>query len=145
MNDQESLATERGPTGNDYLSGILKSIMKSPAPEDVTDREQPSPSPSPDLLSTLLSNPELISKLPTVISSVKPMLDMLGLGAQSTARAVSTADKETPTGATAKRSQTEERRAALLCAMKPYLSRDRQEAIDYILKLSRLGDLLKTL
>ena len=73
------------------------------------------------------------------------MLEMLGLGAQSTARAVSTADKETPTGATAKRSQTEERRAALLCAMKPYLSRDRQEAIDYILKLSRLGDLLKTL
>ena len=36
-------------------------------------------------------------------------------------------------------------RTELLRAMKPYLSRDRQEAIDYIIKLGRLGDILKSL
>ena len=36
-------------------------------------------------------------------------------------------------------------RTALLCAMKPYLSEDRRNAVDYIVKLSRLGEILKTL
>ncbi|MBQ7829772.1 MAG: hypothetical protein IJ345_05825 [Clostridia bacterium] len=149
MNDQENLATERN-AGNDYLSGILKSIMNAPVPEELTDRDQPSAPPtssSPDILSTLLSNPELISKLPSLISSVKPMLDMLGLGSQPTAETGATrdGDKAVSAGVSVKRSQTDDRRAALLCAMKPYLSHDRQQAIDYILKLSRLGDLLKTL
>ena len=75
------------------------------------------------------------------------MLDMLGLGSQPTAETGATrdGDKAVSAGVSVKRSQTDDRRAALLCAMKPYLSHDRQQAIDYILKLSRLGDLLKTL
>ena len=147
MNDQENLATERN-AGNDYLSGILKSIMNVPVPEEPTaEPSAPPTSSSPDILSTLLSNPELISKLPSLISSVKPMLDMLGLGSQPTAETGATrdGDKAVSAGVSVKRSQTDDRRAALLCAMKPYLSHDRQQAIDYILKLSRLGDLLKTL
>ena len=108
-----------------------------------------------DILSSLLSNPELLSKIPTIISSVKPLLDMLGsqmMGQSSpphTAQAASIqalpdtakADISVPTIARGKDSD----RAALLCAMKPYLSRDRQNAIDHIIKLSRLGDVLKSL
>ena len=36
-------------------------------------------------------------------------------------------------------------RAALLLALKPYVSRGRCEAIDYMLRFSKLTDLLKTL
>ena len=36
-------------------------------------------------------------------------------------------------------------RTALLCAIKPYLGSERQTAIDYIIKLGRLSEILKTL
>lgn len=36
-------------------------------------------------------------------------------------------------------------RIALLCALRPYLSPERQEIIDYIMKFSKIGDLLKKL
>lgn len=161
MNDQENLSTERGsPTGNDYLSEILKSIMNSPtADEGAIDRDPTPPpatqaTPSADIFSALLSNPELLSKLPSLISSIKPMLDMLGMGSKSipTSVPVSSAhessshgDKDAVEAGAFVKKQSDDRRAALLCAMKPYLSHDRQQAVDYIIKLSRLGDILKTL
>ena len=106
-----------------------------------------------DLLSSLLSNPELIAKIPSIISSVKPLLDMLGsqMGQSSPTTAQAASIQAPPTqssGATVPASITKGKdsdRAALLCAMKPYLSRDRQNAIDHIIKLSRLGDVLKSL
>jgi hypothetical protein len=106
-----------------------------------------------DLLSSLLSNPELLAKIPTIISSVKPLLDMLGsqMGQSSPPPTVQAASVKLPEAASASASVPtiargkDSDRAALLCAMKPYLSRDRQNAIDHIIKLSRLGDVLKSL
>lgn len=37
----------------------------------------------------------------------------------------------------------EEHRYALLCALRPYLSPDRREMIDYVLKFGKIGELLK--
>jgi hypothetical protein len=37
----------------------------------------------------------------------------------------------------------EEHRYALLCALRPYLSRERREMVDYILKFGKIGELLK--
>ena len=37
----------------------------------------------------------------------------------------------------------EDHRHALLCALRPYLSRDRREMIDYILRFGKIGDLIK--
>ncbi len=37
------------------------------------------------------------------------------------------------------------RREALLCALKPYLSKDRCAAIDYLIRLGRVGDAIKAL
>lgn len=165
MNDQETLATERGsPTGNDYLSGILKGIMNAPTDSDTSDSDFAAAAatpphtqhanPSADIFSALLSNPELLSKLPSLISSVKPMLDMLGMGsgakptsatASANASAAHGDSNALEAGIPNKKSSADDRRAALLCAMKPYLSHDRQQAIDYILKLSRLGNVLKSL
>ena len=43
------------------------------------------------------------------------------------------------------RSPESDHRVALLCALKPYLNHERQEIVDYILKFSKIGDLLKKL
>ena len=37
------------------------------------------------------------------------------------------------------------RREALLCALKPYLSKQRCDAVDYLLRLWRVGDAIKGL
>jgi hypothetical protein len=55
-----------------------------------------------------------------------------------------TSSKDVP-ASLVKHSPSADSRTALLCAMKPYLSRDRQNAIDYIVKIGKLGDILKTL
>ncbi len=46
-------------------------------------------------------------------------------------------------GSSAKSSPSDERRCALLRALRPYLSPERRDAIDHMLKFSRLGDLLQ--
>lgn len=120
-----------------------------------------SANPLGDIFSSVLSNPELLSKLPTIISSVKPIIEMLGKGfstgtaatpptdtsvgtvaasAEETASATMAKGKDFPVSA-----KSSDSRTALLCAMKPYLSDDRRNAVDYIVKLSRLGEILKTL
>ena len=115
-----------------------------------------------DIFSSLLSNPDLIAKLPVIISSVKPIIEMLGRGITSGAAAGASADSSggavaasaTSANATVSagvlkdspvHSRGADSRTALLCAMKPYLSDERRNAVDYIVKLSRLGEILKTL
>lgn len=65
-------------------------------------------------------SPELMSKLPVILS-------LLG-GNRSAPKSKSEADRE-----------------ALLCALKPYLSRERVETVEKIIQISRLGDLLGSL
>lgn len=153
MAEQNSNQSERGsPFGSDYLIDIIKSVTNSNAESQQKHQEteesstQASASPTTDLLSAFLSNPDLISKLPTIISTVKPILDMLGAASsqKNQTKAVPAASVSTEKPPQISKA-AEDRRAALLCAMKPYLSRDRQDAIDYIVKLSRLGDILKSL
>ena len=43
------------------------------------------------------------------------------------------------------KSQSEANREALLCALKPYLSKSRADAIEKIIRLSRIGDILSGL
>ena len=137
------------PFGGDYLMEIIKSVSaEQPKQSEEIPPTATASAPTADLITSLLSNPDLISKLPTIISTVKPILEMLG-GAGRPSEQSSTPAAAITTG---KAPQSEkahpksnDRRADLLCALKPYLSRDRCEAIDYIVKLSRLGDILKTL
>lgn len=102
-----------------------------------------------DIFSSVLSNPELIAKLPSIISSIKPMLEMLSMGNSPSPSALSADTVGASTTVTKKERHSSDvgsdRRTALLCAMKPYLSEDRRNAVDYIVKLSRLGEILKTL
>ena len=81
---------------------------------------------SADGIPSLLSNPELMAKLPQLFAAMKPMLS-------------------------AERSQEkkdlspEEKRTALLLAIKPYLSPERRQAVDTVLMIARLGSILKQL
>ncbi len=150
---------------NEMLSELLSKLSGSaaqPSPSQGTGTSQQSQQAfsksagqqSPDILSALLSNPDLIAKLPSLISSIKPIIEMLG--SSGLVKGVAEAsekpfkDESASVGSIQANSSSshkggEDSRAALLCAMKPYLSRDRQNAIDYIIKISRLGDILKTL
>ena len=134
--------------GSDYLAELIKSVMSATPPQQ--PRESPPEAqngekstrqiPTPDIFASLLSNPELLSKLPSIISAMGPIIESLGRGG---GQAIQTS---TPERIPEKKTELpNDRRAALLCAMKPYLSHDRQMAVDYIIKLSRLGDILKTL
>jgi len=137
---------------DEILSSILQKLTPPPS------SSPPQNNGSGDILSSLLSNPELISKLPTIISSIKPIIEMLGsVGAVGSVGStpVTPSDfvevsqnpdpPESLHSAAVKHNGKSDSRTALLCAMKPYLSRDRQNAIDYIVKIGRLGDILKTL
>ena len=150
MTQSENTVNEA--TQDEILASILQKISPPQAPPTTTLNS----SDGGDILSSLLSNPELISKLPSLLSSIKPILDMLkSAGAPTTTSSpVSVQIAESATEASAHKDTPAsivrhppgaDSRTALLCAMKPYLSRDRQNAIDYIVKIGRLGDILKTL
>ena len=83
---------------------------------------------SPASADAILSNPDLMTKLPEVISVLRPMMEGKGNGEKK---------GQTP--------HSNDKRTALLCALKPYLSPKRREAIDYITKIGKLGDVMKNL
>jgi len=152
------------PPSNDYLANIIRSVMSSSA-ENTSHTNNNSGTESvgissnsstansdnkqSDIISSLLSNPELIAKLPTLISTVKPLIELIASSDNSIAKAQPTISSlpETPQNSTNKPEipNHNDQRFALLIAIKPYLGHDRQNAIDYILKLSHLGSILKNL
>ena len=138
------------PFSSDYLSELIKAVTAN-APSNRESPPDKSAEGSPaigDVISALTSDPELISKLPSLIAAAKPIIEMLG--AQGRSASPRSNEGAVPAAALLKNPPTKvtpegDSRAALLCAMKPYLSADRRQAIDYIVKLGRLGDILKTL
>ena len=65
--------------------------------------------------------------LGNLVSSLAPMLSTIG-GAKGGGRSLSDKNRE-----------------ALLCALKPYVSEERREAIDYMIRISQISDMLKHL
>lgn len=87
-------------------------------------------------ISRVLSNPEMMAKLPDVMKMLAPMMQQ---GSSSGA--------SVPTVAAASHGGGERDRRGcrndLLVALKPFLSPERCRAIDMLLGLSRLGDALQ--
>ena len=69
-----------------------------------------------------------IEKISEVVTTLAPMLSEIG--------------GKSPIGKEITGSR-EDHRYALLCALRPYLSRDRREMIDYMLKFGKIGELIK--
>ena len=81
------------------------------------------------LLGGLLSNPALLTALPTIMENLKPLLGS-ATGGDDGGRPVT-------------RPHSPDRHTALLCAIKPYLSPRRQEAADTVIRLCRVWDALE--
>ena len=89
-----------------------------------------------DGISRVLSNPEMMAKLPDVMRMIAPMM-------QQTQPA---RGESSPSPATSSQSEAKDRRGCrndLLIALKPFLSSERCRAIDMLLGLSRLVDVLQ--
>ena len=173
MNDINLNADNRGEQsdkigegqGGDFLFDLLGKIMSGRGNDSAqasgngenkqNQQSEQKNSSTGDILSSLLSNPELISKLPQILSALGPLMSGLGGASQQAgntdtnsftqAFAPQNSQPTAPPPPPPNKKNDYDSRAALLCAMKPYLGAERQNAIDYIIKLSRLGDILKTL
>lgn len=162
----EPLNESRGSSQSSVLGDILEMLSAEQKGEDkktdnsigekVGEELKASTASQSDIFSTILSNPALLSKLPSIIAAAKPIIEAFGKQSspavkpeygseEKSASAGSEKQSEGSVQISASGKQALDRRAALLCAMKPYLCRERQDAIDYIIKLSRLGDILRSL
>ena len=74
-------------------------------------------------LSAALSDPALMAKLPEVMAALA----------------------SASSGAVPAKKAPSDKRTALLLALRPYLSESRCEAIDYITRIGKLGDILKNI
>ncbi len=80
-------------------------------------------------LGSLLANPALLTALPTLAENIGPLLGSLSGG--------------TGTAPTATRPHVIDRHTALLCAVKPYLSPQRREAAETVIRICRIWDALE--
>ncbi|MBQ9784149.1 MAG: hypothetical protein IJW29_01475 [Clostridia bacterium] len=94
--------------------------------------------PAADGLSRVLSDPELLSKLPQVMEMLKPALQ--GVAQESTPEAESL-----PVSALPSVKPPHSHRDDLLLALKPFLSPERAQKVDMLLRLERLGSVLQVL
>lgn len=151
MDEERTPSSPNDPTA---LQGLASSLLSDPelvnrlksliqgdtaqaSTEEVTAPSTPPLTPSPlsaligngntDGLSALLSNPAIIEKLPQIMSMLKPML--LTQTPQNTLQ-------QKPTSVSDERDK-------LLLSLKPFLSRERQEAVDAILRIAKLGAILQ--
>lgn len=104
----------------------------------------------PSALGEILSNPQML----TAISSMAEKLKAGSAATESTADS----DKKADSGESQSKlpdvlsllqgkgsGESQSRRSELLCALKPYLSQNRSEAIDKIIRLSELSGVFKEL
>ena len=94
-----------------------------------------------DGLGAVLSNPELMAKLPQIMAMLRPMMEQ-----QTAAPPPQSGNEGAETPATASPiaplKKATDNRSALLLAL---LSEDRRNAVDAMLRLSTLGDVLRRL
>ncbi len=83
-------------------------------------------------IGAVLRDPEMMAKLPDMLATLAPLMGGGGPGALSALGE----GKEGGGGG-------HSRRVALLRALRPYLSPRRREAVDYMLKMDRMGGLFR--
>jgi hypothetical protein len=119
-----------GAMVNSMMSGTPRSAESTPSVEKNDFPDAPLSSSTPqtggmDGLASLLSNPALLQSLPQILATVKPMMEKIS---QSKSDAPQKPHTPSP----------EECRNNLLLALKPFLSKERKQAVDSIIGLTRL-------
>ena len=116
------------PTARDTVASTDEGSPSS-APSDALPTPSEPPSSGALPIAGLLGNPALLTALPTLLENAGPLLSALSGGMGSAP------------GAT--RPHPVDRHTALLCAVKPYLSPERQSAADTVIRLCRVWDALE--
>ena len=122
------------------LNAVMGALSSAPPPEakEAAEEAIPTASSTPDAqplgggdgLASLLSNPNLLQQLPQVLSVMRPLL----------------ASMPPPTPAPSKKELgAQDCRDNLLLALKPFLSPERRDAVDTIIRISRLGAVFQQL
>ena len=111
---------------NPEIMAKLGALMGETAGSTTPAAAPPIPS---DGLATVLSNPELLAKLPDVMAMLKPMQAANG-------------SLQAPPSEKAERRSREDCRNDLLLALKPFLSPERCQAVDAMLRISKLGTVI---
>ena len=112
------------------LQGAVQSILSNPAFGQILGQlqgkgeEEQNPPAMPAI------TPEMMQKLPQMMSALAPLMGGKGEGKSSGSK------KEINDG---------EKRKRLLAALRPYLSDNRRGAVDQILKVTEMTDILGTL
>jgi len=118
------------------LSAMLEKVLANPeiinmvasavgGGKEADKADDPTSDTTSDDLPASLTLPDgLGDKLPEIMKALSPMLSKGGGGIKP---------------------ENNDRRACLLSALKPYLSKERCEAIDYMLALGRISALLKSI
>lgn len=114
----------------------------------------PASTPAGGLLGGLLSNPALLSALPQLLSSLTPLMSgAKGSSGAVAASAPGAGDQAEGDGSSPPASLSAakavsippDRHTALLCAIKPYLGRERQQAAEQLIGLCRVWTTLQGL
>ena len=123
------------------ISSLIGSSGAGGTESNLSVPQTPSPSANneavADGISRVLSNPEMMAKLPDVMKMLAPMMQQAQAQKEASVPAIAT-----PSGSGAVRDR-HGCRNDLLLALKPFLSPERCRAIDMLLGLSRLGDVLQ--
>ena len=100
------------------------------------------------MVEKLKSNPEIVSSVASALGISTPSADKTSQDEEKNSGGLPDVIS-TITPLLSQKSEKEhnghDHRTALLYALRPYLSPERQEIIDYIMKFSKIGDLLKKL
>ena len=113
------------------LQGAVQGILSNPAFGQILNQLQGKgeKEQNPPAMPTI--TPEMMQKLPQMMSALAPLVGGAG--------------KEKSSGGSAKEGREGEKRKRLLAALRPYLSDGRRDAVDQILKVTEMTDLLGTL
>ena len=144
MSEMNSINEREGPEKNTLgmgqmdLSGMLGKLLANPqiieSVASALSGERESVAPPLQAKATVVPEKEksappdiadMAQRLPEIMSMLAPVLQQNGGAGSDKAHAVS------------------DKRACLLNAMKPYMSPQRCEAIDYIIKFSQISEILK--
>ena len=113
--------------GNPEIMEKLSNILGTLPPKETSETAT---SDTASAMGNVLSDPALLAKLPEVISVLRPIVG-------DNEKKEDSHKKESP--------PSKDKRLALLCALKPYLSPGRCEAIDYFMRISKISDMIKNI
>lgn len=114
----------------ELISAVASAISgSSPTETQESQNEESKGSEYPEAESASAEVPNLpIEKISEVMTVLAPMLSELG-GKQVPPKEI--------------KGSREEHRYALLCSLRPYLSEERREIVDYMLKFGKISELIK--